>query len=121
MFLGQISRQVADGFLGQGCVLVEDFDHHLDRDGVFADVPDVVIGDVRHHSVAHLGLARQKSLRRGGHPDDVHAPGAKGVGFGFGGEPRPLDGDEYPTAVNHRSGCLRGLEELSREVRAERR
>src|SRR5262245_10059157 len=49
----------AQDLLGRGHVLQEVPDHRLDRHGLVALVPDIVVGDQRQRGVAELGLARE--------------------------------------------------------------
>ncbi len=95
----------ASGILRDLGVLVQSLNDHLHGHRRFAFMPDVIVCDVRHDRIAHLGFAREERLRRGGHADDGHAPTAIGVRFGFGGKARTFDGDEVPAAVRRRA-CL---------------
>ncbi len=63
-------------------------------------VPHVIVCDMGHDGKIHLGLARQKGLRAGGHADDVAAPGAKGEALGFGAKARAFDCDERSAVMN---------------------
>ena len=73
-----------DGLLGNEGILVEGLDDHFHGHRRFADVPDIVVGDMRHHGITHLGLAGQECFRGGSHAHDGHAPGAESVGLGLG-------------------------------------
>ena len=53
----EVFYEVSDGFLSDLGILVERLDHHLDGNGQFAHVPDVVIGHVCHDCIAQLSFA----------------------------------------------------------------
>jgi len=66
----QTLHQADDRFLSALSIFKQRPNNHLHTDRFLADVPHVVIGDMRHSRVTDFCLARQKSLGAGGHADD---------------------------------------------------
>ena len=71
-------------------------------------MPAVIIRDRGQGRIGDLRFPRQLGFRQVGHPDDVTAPAAIKIGFGFGGNSASLTAvDEKTAQIKLPSGVIR--------------
>src|SRR5215213_1080852 len=114
----QCACQESHRLLCDGSILVQCLDDHLHGHRRFAYMPHIVVGDMRHRSVADLSFAGEEGFGRSGHANDGHAPGSISIRFRFGGEARSLDRDQGTAAVENTTSCAHSGFQLIREIAA---
>ena len=80
-------------------------DDHVDRDGVVAGMPAIVVGDHRDGRVADLGFAGELGLGHVGHADHVAVPGPVELAFGKARELRSFHDHVGAAALQRDAGC----------------
>ena len=70
------------------------FQDHLKGDRRLVFPPTIVIRGHSNGLVRNLELGGQDHFRTCRHVDDIRAPGSEHLALGFGGESRPLDGND---------------------------